>query len=440
MDVQMQSVTCHITCIPDDLLCNYIVPDSRVLLMTRTCRRIRSVLENGRCAVHIKVKKKVETDAQLATTFVTGMNNIQFHYRIRHFECCAWMHRLQLKFSDCEELTLMHLRTLKMNGNQLTELHMLSLLYMLTFSSDMRSFEFTQQSLKCRHVPWLGHCISRFTRLETLNLDKNYFVFDSLGLLLDVVQTSVLSTLNLSTNSCEDDCKMIKLCRVIQMNYKTLQVLNLSFMRLSNGAFDLLIHAMSTCKFLHSLDLSRNHLQYGCLMDVLNATSACHMRSFDWSGNRLCSAGTYMLANHLMHSNIWKETLREMKLGTCEVYDGLQLLCDAFMQCTALTTLDISNNAVYATEVANILKNTSITSLNINNNYISEYGMQLILQRSMRSTTLKDLSVCGNHMSMHTLRQFRLMKKKKKMTLFIPRTPCPCGICTQIDTSFILNI
>ena len=435
----MQNETCHITCIPDDLLCNCIVPASRVLLMARTCKRMSSVLEHGRCAVHIKVRKKVEKSAQLATKFAPAMNNIQFQYKIRHFECCVRMHRFPLKFSDCEELTLMYVRTLKMEGNQLTELHMLSLLYMLTFSSDMQSFEFTQQSLKCRHVPWLGHCLSSFTRLETLNLDKNYFVFDSLGLLLDVIKTSVLTSLNLSTNSCEDACKTIKLCRVIHLNYKTLQVLTLSFMRLSNGAFDLLVHALSTCELLHSLDLSRNHLQYGCLMDVLNATTDCHMRSFDWSGNRLCSAGTFMLANHLMHSNIWKQSLREIKLASCEVYGGLELLCDAFLHCTALTTLDIANNALYATEVANILKNESITSLNINNNYISNYGMQLLLQRSMQSTTLKDFHVCGNHMSIHTLRQFRLMKKKK-MTLFLPRTPCPCSICTINDTSYRFNI
>ena len=438
--MQIQNGTCHITCVPDDLLCSLIVPDSRVLLMARTCKKIRSVLENGRCGVDVRVRKKMRYDTQLATLFCTGMNNIQFHFRIRRFECCASLHLLQLKFSDCEELSLMHLRTLKMDSNQLTELHMLSLLYMLTFSSDMRSFEFTQQSLKCRQVPWLAHCISRFTRLETLNLDKNYFVFDSLGLVLDVVQTSVLSTLTLSTNSCEDACKMLKLCRVVHANCRTLQVLNLSFMRLRNGAFDLLVNAMSTCRLLHSVDLSQNHLHYGCLMDVLNAMAGCHLKSFNWSGNRLGSAGTYVLGNHLMHNKIWKTTLREIKLGSCDVYNGLLFLSDALMMCTGLTTLDISNNSVYANEVANILKNESITRLDINNNYISDYGMQLIMQRTILSKTLKEMHVLGNHFSMHTLRQLRLMKKKKKMTMSIPRTPCPCGICTQIDTSFIFNI
>ena len=436
----MQSETCHIACVPDDLLCNFLVPESRVLLMARTCKRFRSVLENGRCAVDIRVKKKVRHDAQLAMLFATGMNNIQFHFRIRHFECCASMHLLQLKFCDCEELTLMHLRTLKMDSNQLAELHMMCLFYMLTFSSDMRSFEFTQQSLKCRHVPLLANSISRFTRLETLDLDNNYFVFDSLGLVLDAVQTSTLSTLNLSTNSCEDACKMLKLCRVVHVNCKSLQVLSLSFMRLRNAAFDLLVNAMSACRFLHSLDLSRNHLHYGCLMDVLNATSGCHLQSFNWSGNRLGSAGTFVLANHLMHNKIWKRTLREIKLSSCDVYNGLRYLSDALVMCTALTTLDISNNSAYAHEVANILNNETITSLYMNNNYISDYGMQLILQRTMRSTTLKDIHVLGNHFSMHTLRQYRRMKRKKKMTISIPRTPCPCGICTQIDTSFIFNI
>lgn len=441
--MRQHDLPCHIMLLADDLLCNLVVPDSRVLLMARTCKRIRNVLERGRCAVDVRVKKKVRYDKHLAKLFSVGLNNIQFNYMIRRFECCASMHNVQLNFGDCEELAFIHLRTLTMHANQISELNMLSLFYMLSFSSDMRSFEFTQQSLKCRQVPWLTHCVSRFARLETLNLDKNYFVFDSLGLVLDVLQTTTLSTLNLCSNSCEDADKMLKLCRVINTNCTALKVLNLSFMRL-HESFESLLQALSTCTFLQSLDLSKNHLKYERLTAVLNATSGCHMQSFNWSSNSFgcdnnnCSPGTYILADHISNNDNWNMNLLELKISSCFMRD-MEYLGEALVKCKRLATLDVANNSVYGHELAPILMCESITSLNINNNYISDYGMQLVLQRTQRNKSLTDMHVLGNHISMNTLRQFRRLRKRRKMTGCMPRTSCPCSICSQIDNPFIFD-
>jgi len=433
MSVHFKMETCPILCVPEDLLCGGMVPDCRVLLMARTCKRMRETLERGRCGVDIRVKKKVSRDARVARLVAPGINNMQLDFRIRRFECCVPLRYCQVRFNDFEELTMMHLRILKMDGNHMTELHLLSVLFMFTFSSDMRVFEFTQQCLKTRQVPWLAHCIHRFTRLETLNLDKNYFVFDSLELVLDAIRTSTLSTLNLCTNSCEDDCKTLKLCRVLEMNCNTLKILNLSFMRLRNDSFGSLVRAISTCRLLEEIDLSNNHLHYGCLMDVLNATAGCHLQSFNWSGNRLGSAGTFFLGNHIQRNDIWKTSLRDIKLRMCDLYNGLEFLSEALEMCKSLRTLDISSNVVYAHEVANVLKNQSITSLNINSNYISDYGMQYVLQCAEKSRTLKDLHVLGNHMTTRTLRKFRELAKKKKMNVCMSRLACVCNICTNVS-------
>lgn len=434
MSVQIQNGTCPIMCVPEDLLCGGMIPDCRVLLMARTCKRMRDMLQRGRCDVDIRVKKKTSRDARIARLVAPAINNIQFCFKIRRFECCVPLRFFQLRFNDFEELTWMYLRILKMHANQLTELHLLSVLFMFTFSRDMRIFEFTQQGLKSRHIPWLANSIQRFTRLETLNLDKNYFVFDSLGLVLDAIQTTTLSTLNLSTNSCEDEIKTLKLCRVIQTNSNALNTIHLSFMRLGNGSFDSVVKAMSTCRFLEHVDLSQNHLHYGCLLDVLNATAGCRLQSLNWSGNRLGSAGTFLLGNHIIHSDIWKKHMREIRLSRCDVYSGLQFLSEGLATCISLQTLDISNNAVYAHEVASILSNTSITSLNINSNYISDYGMQHVLQRAMQSPALKDLHVLGNHMCTQTLRRFRQFHRSKKITVCMPSSACACAVCESICT------
>jgi hypothetical protein len=425
--------TCYITSIPDDVLCGALVPECRVLLMARTCRKMRDTLERQQCAVDIRVSNRVSYDARLVRLVPTGVNNLQLNFRIRRFECFAHMRFFQLKFSDFEELALMHLRTLRMHSNQMNEVQLMSLLYMLTFSGDMRTFEFTEQGLRSRHVPCLAHSMSCFGRLETLNLDKNYLIFDSLGVVLDAVQTSTLTTLNLATNSCEDAGKMLQLSRVVRMSCSALKTLNLSCMRLCVSDLDVLLESIGACTALESLDLSKNHLHYGCLTDVLNATAACpRLRSFGWAGNRLGPAGTFVLANHIMHNQSLRGALQELNLRMCDVCNGLQYLAEALVLCTSLHTLDISNNSVYSHEVARILTNAPIASLDISSNYISDYGMRHILDCVMRSRTLKDLHVLGNHMSKWTIRRLRHIKSSKRMTVRIPRKSCPCNTCMHV--------
>jgi hypothetical protein len=322
------------------LLC-VLVPDSRVLLMARTCKRIQRVLEMGRCGVDLRVCKKLCYDLRLGNLMPPGVNSLQMNFRIRLFECIVGLRCIQIRFCDFEELTFMHLRVLRMHSNQLADVHLLALLSMFKFSSDLRVFEFTQQTLKCRHIQLLSDSIACFPRLEVLNLHNNYFVFDSFGLVLDAVQTSSLSTLTLSSNSCEDPDKTLKLCRVLRQNCNTLTSLNLSGMRLRTPEFDALVDALGACRLLQSLDLSQNHLHYGCLMQVLTATAECPLQSFDWSGNRLGSAGTFVLASHIKHSDVWKAQLRDLKVHMCDVYHGLHHLGEALATCTTLHTLDI---------------------------------------------------------------------------------------------------
>lgn len=431
--MQSSVCSCPLFVLADDLLCD-LVPDCRVLLMSQTCRRVRETLQRGKCGVEVVLKRQIGSNVRTTMLVPKGINTLQKHFKIRRFEYYGLIRSVSLKFIEFEEVTFMHLSTLRMHCCQLKEMHLIYLMHMLTYSKNMRTFEFTQQGIKCRQAQWLAECIRCFPKLETLNLNLNYFVFDSLAVVLDAVQTSTLSRLDLSTNSCEDNIKTMKLCRVIHKNCITLKTLNLSFMRLRNNAFDLLVNAISTCRFLESLDLSQNHLHYGSLMDVLNATAGCHLKSFNWSGNRLGSAGTFVLANHINHNALWKTTMRELKLSMCDVYNGLQSLEDALITCTGLHTLDVASNALYASEVASILTNMSVKRLNISNNYISDYGMQLILQRSMNSTTLRDLNVIGNHMTMQTLQKFRLLLKRNQMTVELPRTPCLCDVCKSIGT------
>ena len=428
MDVEMKPAASALASLPDDLLC-VLVPESRVLLMSRTCRRIQQTLERGRCGVDVRVLNKVNYDLRLGNLVPPCVNNLQLNFRIRRFEYSLSVHSIQLKFSQFEELTFVHLRVLKMHSNQMAELHLLSLLYMLTLSSDLRAFEFTEQSLKSRHVPPLAEVIGSFRRLEVLNLHNNYFVFDSLGLILDAVQTSSLSTLVLSSNSCEDSSKTLKLCRVLHLNCNTLTSLNLSCMRLRTPEFDALVDAIGACGHLQTLNLAQNHLHYGCLLQVLKATAECPLQSFDWSGNRLGSAGTFVLSSHILRSSAWKTQLRELKLRMCDVYHGLHHLSDALVTCTALHSLDISSNSVYAHEVVRLLAGTSLASLNIGYNNISDYGMQLVLQAVLHTTTLRHLEILGNHMSRHTLRQFRRMRAKTRISTCIPKHPCVCNAC-----------
>ena len=424
----MNAGMCLLTSIPDDLLC-CLVPASRMLLMSRTCKRIQHVLQRGRCDIDLTVSKKVRYDLRVGNLMAVGVNNLQWYFKIRRFECFVGLRSIQIRFCDFEELTFMHLRVLRMHSNQLEDVHLLALLYMFKFSRDLRVFEFTEQMIKCRHIPVLAESISSFPTLEVLNLHNNYFVFDSLELVLDAVQTSCLSALTLSTNSCEDERKTLKLCNVLRMNCNTLEVLNLSSMRLRTPEFESLVAAIGACGHLQCLDMSQNHLHYGCLMDLLRATAECRLTSFNWSGNRLGSAGTFVLANHITHSHVLKETLTELKIRMCDVYHGLHYLGVALNLCTSLRTLDLSSNSVFGHEVVKVLESTSLTSLDISNNFISDCGMRLVLQRVFQSTTLRHLMFSGNHICKYTIRELRRRKRKSRVIMTGPKTACVCNVC-----------
>ena len=431
MNFQIHAPMCLLTSLPDDLLYR-IVPDARVLLMYRTCKRMQNVLERGWCGVDLRVLRKVNYDLRLGNLVSKDVNSLQLSFQIRRFEYSLSVYSIQLKFCDFEELTFMHLRILKMHSNELAEVHLLHLLHMFTFSRDLRTFEFTEQGIRCRNIPFLAQCISAFTALEVLDLNLNFMIFDSLELVLDAVQTSSLSALTLSTNSCEDDRKTLKLCNVLHMNCNTLKVLNLSCMRLRTGEFSSLVAAIGACNHLECLDMSRNHLHYGCLMDLLRATAECRLKSFDWSGNRLGSAGTFVLASHITQSHVLKTTLTELNLRMCDVYHGLHHLGVALSLCTSLCTLDLSSNSVFAHEVVNVLAHTSLTSLDISHNNISDYGMKLVLQRIIQSKTLRYLEFGGNHMCRRTMKEFRRMKAKLGVGMTLPKKPCMCGTCRYL--------
>jgi hypothetical protein len=246
------------------------------------------------------------------------------------------------------------------------------------------------------------------------------------------VQSSTLSTLKLSTNSCEDSRKTLKLCRVIYSSCNCLRVLDLSFMRLRITTFESLANAISTCKLLEALDLSRNHLHCGCLIQILESTAGCRrLQSFNWSGNRLGSAGTFLLANHITNNDAWKSSMREVKLRCCDVYNNMQQLTTALTLCTSLRTLDISGNAVLAHEVAALFQHLSIRSIDISHNFISDWGMRALLPLAMECNTLHELHVEGNHITRHSVRLLRKMKKTRGMQIHVPKASCFCDICNR---------
>jgi Ran GTPase-activating protein (RanGAP) involved in mRNA processing and transport len=382
------------------------------------------------------VRKKVLTDARLAREFTAGMYRMQAVFRITQFECLGFFNAtrcVELKLCELEDLTFLHLRHLRMHHNQLRETHLMNLLHILQFSKDLRTFEFTQQSLMSRHVPALADAISSFAALEVLNVENNFFVFDGLASVLDAVQSSTLSTLKLSTNSCEDKTKTLKLCRVIYSNCNSLRVLELSFMRLPRTTpFESLAGALSTCAHLESLDLSRNHLHVGCLVEILQSTSGCqHLQSFNWSGNRLASAGTFLLANHIANNDAWKSSMRALKLRSCDIYSNMQQLTNALTLCSSLQTLDISGNAVLAHEVDALFKHVHIRSLDLSDNHISDFGMRVLLRLAMQSNMLHELQVEGNHLTTHSVRLLRKMKKTRGMNMTVPRASCLCDTCDR---------
>lgn len=425
---------CALLSVPEDVLCSLAIPDCRVLLMARTCRSMRRAL-TARCSpVHVTVRKNVLTDCRLAKEFTAGMYRMQALFRIRHFECIGFINAtrcVELNFCEFEDLTFLHLRHLKMHHNELGDTRLMNLLYMLRFSSDLRTFEFTQQSLRSRHVPALADAISSFRGLQVLNVEGNFFAFDSLGTVLDAVQSSTLSTLKLSTNSCENSSKTLKLCRVIHSSCTCLKVLDLSFMRLMRTTpFEALAGAISTCELLESLDLSRNHLHSGCLIAILQSTTSCRrLQSFNWSGNRLGSAGAFLLANHIANNDAWKSSMRVMKLRGCDVFHNMVQLTNALTLCTSLHTVDISGNAVLAHEVAALFQHERIRSLDISDNCISDVGMRALLRLAMQSNILHELHVQGNHLTMHSVKLLRKMKKARGMQMTVPRASCVCDLC-----------
>jgi Leucine-rich repeat (LRR) protein len=424
---------CWLLSVPEDVLCSLAIPDCRVLLMASTCRSMHKVLSTRCAPVQVTVRQQVLTNSRLAKEFTAGMNRMQDIFRIRHFECIGFLNAkrcVELKFCELEDLTFLHLQHLKMHHNQLRETHLMNLLYILKFSKHLRTFQFTQQNLMARHVPALADAISCFTALEVLDVENNFLVFDCLGIVLDAVQSSTLSTLKLGTSSCEDSGKTLKLCRVIHCNCNCLKVLDLSFMRLRNTAFASLAGAISTCALLESLDLSRNHLHGGSLLEVLDSTTHCpRLRSFNWSGNRLGSAGTFLLAHHITNNTAWRSTMRALRLRSCDMFHNMVHLTKALTLCTSLESLDISGNGVLAHEVAALFQETRLRALDMSDNYISDFGMRTLLRLAMHSNMLQALHVEGNHLTKYSVGLLRKMKKTRGMTMTVPRITCRCDKC-----------
>ena len=130
-------------------------------------------------------------------------------------------------------------------------------------------------------------------------------------------------------------------------------------MRLRNTAFASLAGAISTCALLESLDLSRNHLHGGSLLEVLDSTTHCpRLHSFNWSGNSLGSAGTFLLANHIANNAAWKSTMQAVSLRSCDMFHNMPHLAKALTLCTRLQTLDISGNGLLAHEIAPLFRET----------------------------------------------------------------------------------
>jgi Ran GTPase-activating protein (RanGAP) involved in mRNA processing and transport len=423
---------CLLLSVPEDVLCS-LVPECRVLMMSRTCTSMFKMLTARSSPVHVTVRKKVLTDSRLARQFTAGMHTIQSRFQIRRFECVGFSNGtrcVELNLCEFEDLTFLHLQHLKMHHNQLRDAHLQNLLHMLAMSHDLRSFEFTQQSLRSRHMPALCDAISAFANLEVLNIEHNFFFFDGLAIVLDAVTSSSIGTLKLSTNSCHDTGTTLKLCRVISCNCTCLRVLELSFMRLRNSAFACLASALGSCVLLESLDLSQNQLHCGSLIEILESTKACeHLQSFNWSGNRLGSTGTFLLANHIANSDACKRNLRELKLRSCDAYTNMQTLTEALTMCESLRSLDISSNYVLAHEVLGLLKITGIRLLDISDNNISDSGMRVLLRPLMQSSTLKELRIDGNHLTRRSIRLLRKMSNTKGVRVQLPLAACPCLDC-----------
>jgi hypothetical protein len=168
------------------------------------------------------------------------------------------------------------------------------------------------------------------------------------------------------------------------------------------------------------------------LITILACTSSCrHLHSFDWSGNRLGSAGTFLLANHVANNDAWKSSMRVIKLRCCDIYNNMQQLTNALTLCTSLHTLDISGNAVLAHEVAVLFQHVRIRSLDISDNCISDFGMRALLRLATESNILHELRVEGNHLTVHSVALLRKMKKAKGMNMTVPRASCVCDICNR---------
>jgi len=432
---QKRMSTCALLGLPEDVLCSLAIPDCRVLLMARTCKRMHAALTARASPVHIAVRKQVLKDARLAKLFTSGMHEMQALFRIRHFECIARFSAarcVELNLCDFEDLTFLHLRHFKMHNNQLREMHLANLLHMLTFSHDLRTFEFTQQSLLARHAPALAYAISRFPLLEVFNVENNFLIFDTLGTVLDNLQSSTLSTLKLSSNSCEGKRQMFQLCRVIYSNSNCLRVLELSCLRLRSAAVLSLVCAIRTCQQLETLDLSRNHLHGEILLEVLDGTTHCpRLQSFNWSGNTLGSAGTFFLANHIANNAAWQSTMQALRLRSCDIFHNMVHLTQALSLCMRLQTLDIAGNAVLAHEVVALLQHMRIRSLDISNNHISDFGMRALLRLAMHSNMLHELHVDGNHLTPYSLRLLRAMKRTRGMKIKLPKELCFCNTCDR---------
>ena len=82
---------CALLRVPEDVLCSLAIPDCRVLLMARTCKRMHAALTAKRAPVHVTVRQKVLTDARLAKEFTSGMYRIQALFRITRFECLGFL-------------------------------------------------------------------------------------------------------------------------------------------------------------------------------------------------------------------------------------------------------------------------------------------------------------------------------------------------------------
>jgi len=205
------------------------------------------------------------------------------------------------------------------------------------------------------------------------------------------------TVLDFSKNYIDNE-DVMALCLAIQCN-KSLTNLNLSYNRIKCTGVCVLSETLKQhCPNITSIDLSCNIIGPDGGIALSSVIKQCNrMTKISIYNNYITGVGAKALAEEIKHS----KSMTECDFSRCNIgSEGIKAVVDAIKNNNRLIRIDLGENGFYLEDVillANAIKcSTSMTDICLQSNYISETGINILIDAFNHCPTMSSMDLTNN--------------------------------------------